>query len=206
MVAGYCVLGHADGVVGGVHRQVQRVGAVKHVPTDNDAATGPPVGLQAVVQIGSGAGVNEGGGSVLQQFGDGEQRSGVFVLRRHCRLQLENVGQIVRAQVVGKQAPDDVGIADVHMPVDESGSHYHSAGVNHRVGSNLGQLSGLAHLADSVPGYDDGSIGDDAPFRVHRHHVASVVDFCRRFRHFASGLRTLAHYRRCDARRFTGTR
>ena len=75
----------------------------------------------------------------------------VLLLFRHRALQLENIGQIGRAQVVRKYPASGVGIADVHMPIDESGRNHHLPGVNHPVGGNVRQLRRLADPDDSLP-------------------------------------------------------
>ena len=76
-------LGQADGVVGLVDREVQRIGAIQNVPADDDAAARLTVGVEADLQVRSGARVNERGGPVFQQLGDGQEGRGVFVLGRH---------------------------------------------------------------------------------------------------------------------------
>ena len=133
--------------------------------------------------MGGAAGIQEGGSAVFEQFRDGQQRSGVLVGIRHRALQTENVGQILGAQVIGKQPARGVGVAYVHMAVDETGRHDHAAAIDDRIGGHVGQFGRLAHLGDAAAGNHHGAVGDDAPLRVHADDVANAVDFQGGFRH-----------------------
>ena len=72
----------------------------------------------------------------------------VFLFFSHDSLKLEYIRQVGRAQIIGEDAASGVGIADVHVPVDETGSHHHVAGINNTVGLDTGQIFGFAYLDD----------------------------------------------------------
>ena len=77
-----------------------------------------------------------------------------------------------------------MGVADVHMPVDEARRKRHPRAVNNLAGGNIGQRGGLAHLGDAPAPYDYGTVGDDAPFRVHSDDVAGAGYLEGVVRHF----------------------
>ena len=179
VVPGDGVLRYADGLVRAVHRQVERVLPVLHAAPDHNAAAGLPVRFQADVQMGRAARIHKGCCAVLQQLRYRQQRSGEFVLRRHCRLQPEHIRQIVRPQIVGKQPPHRVGVADVHMPVHKTRRHHHSAGVNHPFRRNPRQFRRLAHPRNAPVRYHHRTVGDNPAFRVHGYDVTRPFDFQR---------------------------
>ncbi len=156
-----------DRVGGGGNRQIHRVGPVGHMGAHDDSAAGLPVGIQAPPEVLGAAGVHEGGGAVLQQLGDGQQAGVVLLILGHDRLELEHVGQVGRAQVVGEDAPGGVGVADVHVPVAEPRNQDHVPGVDHPVRLNPGQLRGLADLNDALSLDDQSSVANDAALGVH---------------------------------------
>ena len=69
-----------------------------------------------------------------------------------------------------------MGVAYVHVAVDETGSHHHSLGFQHGIGRDVGEVVGFADLRDPATADDDGPVGDDSPLRVHGDHVSGVVD------------------------------
>ena len=136
--------------------------------------------------------IDEGSSPVFEQLRDGQQRGGVFIVGSHLGLQPEHVREIVRAQVVREQAPDCVGIAYVHVPINEAGGHYHSGGVDHGVGDVAAQFGGFANATDLAAGDDDGPVGDDATFGIHRYDVPGVFNLDGRLGHVHSTQLTLA--------------
>ena len=82
-IPGDGILGDADGGIGIVNGQVERVIPILHAAANDDAAPRPAVGFQAGVQVGCAAGVQECGSAVFEQFGNRQQRGGEFVLGGH---------------------------------------------------------------------------------------------------------------------------
>ena len=164
--------------------QVERVIPILDAAANDDAAPRPAVGFQAGIQVGCAAGVQECGRAVFEQFGNRQERGGEFVLGGHRALQAEHIGQVVGSQVVGEQAAHGVGVADVHMPVDEARRKHHSRAVDYLPGRDIRQRGSLAHLGDAPAPYDYGAVGDNAPFRVHSDDVAGACYLEGVVRHF----------------------
>ena len=95
------------------------------------------------------------GRPVFQQLDDGQHGGHVFVIGAHRLLEPEYVGQVFSAQIVRKQTARRVGIADVHVAVDETRRQDHPRTVNRLAGHRISQLGGFADLADAVPSYDN---------------------------------------------------
>ena len=176
-------LDDGDGLVRIVRRQVDRIGQVGDVGADDDAAAGLLIGPQSGVQVLGAAGVNKGGSAVLEQFSNAQQRGQVFFLGGHRALEPEHVGQVVGAETVREDAPRGMGVADVHMTVDQAGSYDHPRCVNDPVGGDIGQLRRLAHLRYAAAFYRHRPVADDAPLAVHGDDVTGVFDFQRSVRH-----------------------
>ena len=168
-----------NGVGGGGHRQVKRIGFIRNLPAQDDAAARFLISLHTSVQPLAAARIQESGGAIFQQFGNRQQRSIVFVLLSHRRLQPENIGQISRPQVVGENPPDGVGVADMQMPVDKSRRNDHFPGVDSAVGGNSGQFRRLAYLLNPLPGHQNRAVPDNAPFRVKSKDEPGVFNFQR---------------------------
>src|SRR5207244_3463790 len=69
-----------------------------------------------------------------------------------------------------------VGVADVHVAVDEPGRHQQVAGVDHAIGARRRQGRRLAHAAHAAALDEDRAVPDDPPLAIHRDDVAGVVD------------------------------
>ena len=183
MIFGYGFLRHSHRFGGIVHRKVQRVWPVNHVSANHNPATRFPIGFQANVQVRSAAGVNEGGGAIFQQLRDGQQRSGVLIGIRHRSLQAEDVGQVLGAQIIWEQPARGVGVADMHMAIDETGSHNHTTAIDHRIGPHTREFGSFTNFRDTVPRDHHAAISDDAPLWIHGDDVTHAVDLDGRFGH-----------------------
>ena len=166
---------------------------------DDDPAAGLLVGPQSGVEELGAAGVDEGGRAVLQQLSDAQEGGQVLLFCGHHTLQVEHVGQVAGAQAVGKDAAGGVGIADVHVPVDQARRHHHALSVNDPVGGNVGQVRRLAHPDDTAALNQQPAVADDAPLSVHGDDVAGALDFQCSVRHLClqrtlASIRVSGHY------------
>ena len=166
-----------------IHRQVKRIRLIRNLPAHNNPAPRFPIGLPTRRQPLGTPRIQKTSRPILQQLRNRQQRSIVFLLLRHRRLQLENIRQIIRPQVVRKDAPHRMGITDMQMPIDEPRRNHHLPGINHPLRRNIRQLRRLAHPADPLPLNQNRAIPDNPPARVHRKNKPRILNFQRSCRH-----------------------
>ena len=103
--------GERDRLTRFIHGQVERIRPIRNLPSDDDAAAGPLIGIHAGIEEARATRIYEGRCSAAQQFGDAQQRGVAFLLLRHGFLEGEHIGQVVTGtQVVGKDAACGVGV------------------------------------------------------------------------------------------------
>ena len=144
------------------------------------------VRLQARVRELGAAGIDEGDRAALQELDQTEQRRVVLLVLRHRHLEPEDVGQRA-AHVVQEDAADGVGVADVHVAVDEARGHQEVAGVDGAVGGHVPELARLAHAADALSLDEDRAVRDDPAVAVQGDHVAGMLDLQGRGVHGSRG-------------------
>ena len=169
------VLDAADGLGGVIDREVDGVVAVGDVLAGDDADAGLVVGVEAGVDVLGGAGVDDVGGAALEQLDGGEERRLALLLGGHRGLHLEDVGEAI-PDVVGKDAADGVGVADVHVAVGEAGGDDHVGGIDGAIGAEGGEFGGLADVGDDAVLGADGAVGEDAAIPVDGEDEAGVLD------------------------------
>src|SRR5215510_12289582 len=92
-----------------------------------------------------------------------------------------------------------MGVADVHVAVDEAGRHHEVARVDHAIGARVRQLVGFSHAGDAPALDQDGPVADDPALIVDGDDVARALDLQTRLRHEtppASAVRIASHQRR----------
>ena len=164
-----------DRLVGGVARQWKRRFAVRHALAEDHADPGVLVRLQARVRELGGPGIHEADRAVLDELDQAEQRREVFLLLGHGHLELEHVGERAR-EVVGEDPAHRVGVADVHVAVEEARRHDQVPPVDHPIGPRVRQPGRLAQADDAAVVDDDRAVLDDPPLAIDGEDVAGVVD------------------------------
>ena len=129
--------------------------------------------------------LDEADRAALQELHEPQQGRGVLLLFGHRHLQLEHVAERAR-EVVGEDPADRVGVADVHVTVDEAGRHEQMARVDHPLGLGVRQRGRLAHPTHLAVLDEDRAVLDDSPLAVDGDDVAGVVDLEAPGRHRAS--------------------
>ena len=167
--------GAADRVAGGVLGEIPGRLDIGHALPHDDADAGVLVGLQARVRELRAAGIDEAHRPALEQLDDAEQRRVIFLFLRHRRLQVEDVVQRAR-HLVGEDAADGMGVADVHVAVHEPRGDEETAGVDHAVGACPRQVARLADAPDPAVFDQDRSVADDPALLIEREDVARIVD------------------------------
>ncbi|HYU17630.1 MAG TPA: hypothetical protein VEQ11_02945 [Chloroflexota bacterium] len=81
--------------------------------------------------------------------------------------------------VVRKDAPHGVGVADVHVPVEEARRHHEMARIDDAVGTDLNQVGSLTHIHDVLPVDQNRPVLDDPSLLIDGHDEAGVLDLER---------------------------
>ena len=79
-------------------------------------------------------------------------------------------------QVVGKDAAHGVGVADVHVAVEEARCDHPVPRVDHAVSPGALQVGRLADAPDAPALDEDRAVLDDSPLRVDGDDVPRVLD------------------------------
>ena len=173
-------------LVGAVPGQRERGLPVRHALAEDHADARVLVRLEARVGELGAPGIDEANGAALEELDQAEQRRVVLLLLRHRHLEPEDVGQRA-AHVVQEDAAHGVGVADVHVAVQEPGGHEQGAGVDRAVGGSVRQLGRLPDPADSGALDEDRAVLDDPPLAVQGDDVAGVLDLERPGSHGSAG-------------------
>src|SRR5439155_25018670 len=112
----------------------------------------------------------------------GQERRLVLLPPGHRHLQSEDL--VARtAEVVGNNAAHGMGVADVHVAVDEPWRDHEVPRVDDAVGARRRELVGPPHAADASVLDEDGAVADDPALLVDADDVARVVDLEAGLRH-----------------------